>query len=271
VRVTNRLERFFAEDRRSAVPLAFGTGGRLVREGVEGAPFLLLGADGEGRDELAMVLYGARTSLAIALAAVGGAILLGLSVGGLAGLRGGLPDAILMRLADVVAILPALYVVVVLRAALPLVLSPFTLAAIIAGILAIVGAPWIARGVRAIVAAERATDYAEAARALGASPARILWRHLLPATRGFVVRQAVLLLPAFVLAEATLSFVGVGLPDTVPSWGTSLREAANVSALGAFPWILAPAGALFLVTLLANVALGGDALVPGQAARPQRP
>ena len=86
--------------------------------------------------------------------------------------------------------------------------------------------------------------------------------HLLPATRGFVVRQATLLLPVFVLSEATLSFVGLGLPDWVPSWGTSLREAADVTAIAAFPWILSPAIALFLVTLLVNLALGDQASDP---------
>ncbi len=261
-RVTNRLERRFDEDRASAVPLAWFDRGTLVREASGDAPFLLLGADASGRDVFARLVHGARVSLGIALVAIAGAVGLGLLVGGLAGSRGGLVDATLMRLTDVLGVLPALYVVVVLRAALPLVLDAFSVAALITAILAIVGAPWVARGVRAIVSAERATDYAEAARALGASPSRILIHHLLPATRGYVVRQATLLLPAFVLAEATLSFVGLGLPDTVPSWGTSLQEAADVTAIAAFPWILAPAAALFVVTLLVNLALGEDAADP---------
>jgi peptide/nickel transport system permease protein len=257
--VSSRLERRFEEDRTSSVPLVWFERGTLVREATGHAPFLLLGADASGRDVFARLVYGARASLGIALVAIAGAVGLGLFVGGLAGARGGHVDAMLMRLTDVLAVLPALYVVVVLRAALPLVLDAASVAALIAAILTVVGAPWVARGVRAIVSAERATDYAEAARALGASPSRILIVHLLPATRGFVVRQATLLLPAFVLAEATLSFVGLGLPDTVPSWGTSLQEAADVTAIAAFPWILAPAVALFVVTLLVNVALGEDA------------
>ena len=187
---------------------------------------------------------------------------LGLLAGGLAGARGGPIETALMRVMDVLAVLPALYVVVVFRAALPLVLEPAAVAVLMTAILAAIGAPWVARGVRAIVSAERASDYAEAARALGASPLRILFVHLLPATRGFILRQATLLLPVFVLAEATLSFVGLGLPDTTPSWGTSLREAADVTAIAAFPWILAPAAALFLVTLLVNLALGDEASDP---------
>jgi peptide/nickel transport system permease protein len=106
--------------------------------------------------------------------------------------------------------------------------------------------------VRAIVAAERASVYAEAARASGGSPWRVLRRHLLPATRSYVTTQAALLFPAVVVAEATLSFVGLGLPDTVPSWGTALQEAANVSALAAFPWILLPAVGVFAVTWSLN-------------------
>jgi peptide/nickel transport system permease protein len=153
-------------------------------------------------------------------------------------------------------------VVVVLRAALPLVLEAPTVAVLITAILAAIGVPWVARGVRAIVSAERTSEYAEAARALGASPWRILFVHLLPATRGFVLRQATLLLPVFVLAEATLSFVGLGMPDAMPSWGTSLREAADITAIASFPWILSPAAALFLVTLLVNLALGDDATDP---------
>jgi peptide/nickel transport system permease protein len=262
VRIASRLERRFEEDRAAPVSLVWLSGGRLVREADGKRPVLLLGADASGRDVFARLIYGARISLGIALVAIVGAVSLGLLVGGLAGARGGPAESALMRLMDVLAVLPALYVVVVLRAALPLVLETAAIAVLITAILAAIGAPWVARGVRAIVSAERTSDYAEAARALGASSLRILFVHLLPATRGFVLRQATLLLPVFVLSEATLSFVGLGLPDTVPSWGTSLREAADVTAIAAFPWILSPAAALFVVTLLVNLALGDEAIDP---------
>jgi peptide/nickel transport system permease protein len=191
-------------------------------------------------------------SLAIGLLSVALASLLGLVVGGLAGSRGGWLDAVVMRAVDVAAVLPAIYIVVALRTALPLVLSPLSTIAIVTAILGVVATPWIARGVRAVVAAERASVYAEAARASGGSPWRVLRRHLLPATRSYVTTQAALLFPAVVVAEATLSFVGLGLPDTVPSWGTALQEAANVSALAAFPWILLPAVGVFAVTWSLN-------------------
>ncbi len=255
-RLVNRLERRFEMDT-SAVPVRLFSRGRLIADsGDPGASLLLAGTDESGRDVFARLIFGARASLGVAFTAVLGAVVLGLTIGGLAGAQGGWVDTWLMRLADVIAVLPAIYVVVTLRAALPLVLPVATVFVLITLLLAVVGAPWIARGVRAIISVERTLGHVEAARALGASSHRILLQHLLPATGGFITRQAALLLPAFVLAEATLSFVGLGLPDTVPSWGTSLQEAANVSAIAAFPWLLAPAAAVFLVTLLVNVALG---------------
>jgi peptide/nickel transport system permease protein len=88
---------------------------------------------------------------------------------------------------------------------------------------------------------------------LGASHWRVLVRHLLPACRGVLGAQAILLLPGFVLAEATLSYVGLGFPDTVPSWGSMLHQASNLNAIADFPWTLAPAAAIFAVTLAANL------------------
>ena len=253
LRLVNRLESRFEEDRAAPVPLAWLAGGRLLSEpaGAPG-PWLPAGADASGRDVLAWALYGARASLGIGAVAVGLAALAGLIVGGLAGSRGGWADAILMRGADVLAVLPAIYVVVALRAALPLVLAPAVATLVLVTILALVAAPWFARGVRAIVARERALAHAEAARALGASDWRVLTRHLLPAARPFVVTQATLLLPAVIVAEATLSFLGLGLPDGVPSWGTALQEAASVTSIAEFPWILLPAVGVFLTTWAAN-------------------
>jgi peptide/nickel transport system permease protein len=213
-----------------------------------------MGADGSGRDVFARLVYGARLSLAVALAATLGAMLIGTLVGGTAGAAGGIADEVLMRLSDFVIVLPAMYVVLSLRAALPLVLPPAQVFALVAGILALVGWPIVARGVRAIVAAERERDYAQAARALGAGRARLLLRHLLPAARGFLAAQAALLVAAFILAEATLSYVGLGFPDPSVSWGVMLQEAANVSAMADAPWMLAPAAGIFLLVLGVNLA-----------------
>ena len=252
--LVDRLERRYDEDRTRHVTLAWFSNGALVRQVDESAgPWLLLGGDSLGRDVLARVLHGARLSLAVAVVAMLGALLLGALVGGLAGIAGGFVDDVLMRLVDFVLVLPAMYVVLALRASLPLVLSPAAVFVLVAGILAAVGWPMVARGVRAIVATERERDYALAARALGMGRGRLLVRHLLPAARGFLITQATLLLPAFILAEATLSYVGLGFPEPAVSWGTMLQDAANVAALADAPWTLTPAVAIFLVVLAVNL------------------
>ena len=236
------------------MPLAWFSGGVVARASDEQqGPWLPLGGDSSGRDVFARVVYGARLSLGVALIATLGALLLGVAVGGLAGAAGGVMDDVLMRLSDFVIVLPAMYVVLSLRAALPLVLSTAQVFALVAGILALVGWPIVARGVRAIVAAERERDYAQAARALGMGRGRLLVRHLLPATTGFLATQATLLAAAFILAEATLSYVGLGFPDPAVSWGSMLQEAANVSAIADAPWTLAPAAAIFVLVLGINL------------------
>jgi peptide/nickel transport system permease protein len=258
IRLADRLERRYEEDRSQPVPLAwFARGTAAQISDVRLGPWLPLGADGSGRDVFARLLFGARLSLLVALAATLGALLIGTLAGGAAGVAGGWIDEALMRLSDAVLVLPAMYVVLALRAALPLVLPPAQVFALVAGMLALVGWPIVARGVRAIVASERERDYAQAARALGAGPARLLLRHLLPAAGGFLATQAALLAAAFILAEATLSYVGLGFPDPSVSWGVMLQEAANVSALAAAPWTLAPAAGIFLFVLGINLTRNG--------------
>ena len=118
--------------------------------------------------------------------------------------------------------------------------------------------PHVARGVRAIVAVERRRDYAEAARASGAGPVRLA-RHLLPAARGFLAIELVLLVPALLVAEATISFLGLGFPEPAPSWGTMLQEAGNINGLVSAPWTLAPAVVLFVVVLSVQLVGGASA------------
>ncbi len=263
VSLVDRLERRYAEDRGRRVTVAWFSGGVLARVPDESAgPWLLLGGDSLGRDVFARLVHGARLSMAVALAATLAALLLGACLGGLAGVAPGLADEALMRITDFVIVLPAMYVVLALRASLPLVLSPAAVFALVAGILALVGWPMTARGVRAIVAAERERDYAMAAVALGAGRWRLLVRHLLPAARGFLVTQATLLLPAFILAEATLSYVGLGFPEPSVSWGVMLQEAANVAAIADAPWMLSPAAAIFVVVLAVNLMVERDQVRP---------
>ncbi|HKB10334.1 MAG TPA: ABC transporter permease [Vicinamibacterales bacterium] len=256
-RIVSRLEQSYEQDRSARIPLAFFSSGHLLQSSNEAdAPLFLLGADSFGRDVLSRLLYGARISLGLAAVAALGATLIGAAVGGLAGYRGGAVDDLLMRATDFVMVLPAMYVALALRAVLPLVLTPRQVFTLLAAIFAALGAPFIARGVRAIVRSERQLDYAAAAEALGASGWRLLGRHLLPAARGFIVVQITVLVPAFIVAEATLSYVGLGFPEPVASWGTMLHDAAtNIRVFADFPWLLSPAAAMFIVVLGLNLVL----------------
>lgn len=244
LRLVDRLEHRFEEDRAHPVTLHWFTGGALVSGDSPEGPWLPLGGDPLGRDVLSRMLRGAALSFGVSAVAAAGAILLGLAVGALAGFNPGPLDGLLMRAADLVIVLPTLYVVIVLRAAMPLVLSTSQVFWALSAVLAAAGWPQTARGTRAIVRTERGQEYAEAAAALGAGPWRILLRHLLPATRGFAVLQLTLLLPAYILAEATLSFVGFGFAEPTPSWGVMLQDAAQAGILVQAPWIAAPAAAI---------------------------
>jgi peptide/nickel transport system permease protein len=246
VRIVDPIERRYAEDRSRRIGFA------------SPEPWFLLGADGLGRDVLSRVLAGARLSLGVAAFAGAAALLIGAFVGAVAAYAGGWVDHLLMRITDLVLVLPAIYVVLALRGALPLVLSPAQVFLALVSVLALIGWPSVARGVRGIVVIESRAEYAEAARALGSSPTRVIWRHLLPATRGFLAVQATMIVPAFVMAEATLSFAGFGFAEPAPSWGAMLRDAARVGIVVEAPWLLVPAVALTMTVFVIQAA-GGTA------------
>ena len=243
IRSVDPIERRYEEDR-----------SRRVSYGRDDAPWFLLGSDALGRDVLSRALIGTRLSLGIALLATLLTLLIGAAAGAIAAAAGGWVEALLMRLADFVLVLPGIYVVLAFRGTLPLVLTTGEVFGALTLVLALVGWPAVARGVRGILAVERTMEYAEAARASGAGPWRLMVRHLLPAARGFLGAQATILVPAFVMAEATLSFVGLGFAPPTPSWGAMLYEAGAVRVAADAPWLLAPAGMVFLTVLAVHTA-----------------
>ena len=249
LRIASRLERRFDEDRSRHVRLTWFSNGVLVSADPDnGAPLLVLGADAYGRDRFSRLLHGSRATLALAVLATIFATLIGAIVGGVAGYAGGRFDSVLSRASEF----------------MPLVLPGSTVFLLLLAIFALLGWPMVARGVRAIVMVERERDYAVAARAAGASGTRLLTRHLLPAAGGYLGTQATLLLPAFILAESTMWYVGLGFPDATPTWGTMLQDASNVSMLGEAPWALAPAAAIFMVVLGVNLLVQSTGRAPVQ-------
>ena len=220
-----------------------------------------LGTDNQGRDMLSAILYGARVSLMIGGGAVLLAALIGVSLGLIAGYVGGRVDAVIMRLGDVIlsfpTILLALLVAGLARAVVPEAASPRMAPLIL--IAAITIHEWVqyARTVRAATMVESAKDYIKAARVIGFSPARIMFRHILPNVMGPVLVLATINLAGAVLTEATLSFLGVGMPPTYPSLGTLIRI-GNEFVFSGIWWIaLFPALTLVIMVLAVNV-LGDD-------------
>ncbi len=246
--LADRLEQRFDADatRRVALPWSAQQ---------DGAPVFLLGTDALGHDVLSRTLHGARASLGLALVATVGTLLIGALLGMWAGYAGGLADRVVVAIGDLLLVLPMVYVVVALRAALPLVLPTGTVVVVLVAIFVALGWPRVARGVRAIVRVEAGREHVQAAVALGASRWRVMTRHVLPACVGYLAVQTALLVPMFVLAEATLSYLGLGFPDGTPSWGTALSGAATIVSLTRAPWTLMPAVAVFLVVLVTNVLL----------------
>lgn len=255
VRVVDRRERRFEEEARP-VPIEFLSGGRLATTDPS-SPWLPFGGDPLGRDVFSRMLNGGRLSLGVAGVAVVLTLALGSLLGAVAGFAGGRVDRLITAIADITVVIPMLYAVVTLRAVMPLVPSTATVFWTMALVMALATWPLPARGVRAIIVAERRSGYAEAAYAVGAGPLRILLRHLLPAAAGHIAIQGFLLFPAFIFAEATLSFVGLGFAEPASSWGVMLQDAARLSAMTDAPWLLAPAAAI-VTTVVAVHLLAGD-------------
>ena len=260
--VLSRMERRFEDDHSTRIALTWFAHRKLVTS--PDAPLLILGADSFGRDIFSRVLHGGRVSLALGLLAALSAAAIGGLLGGIAGYSGGWLDAVISRSSEFLLVLPTMYVVLVLRAILPGVLDATTVFLLLTAIFTALGWPVVARGTRAIVASERNRDYVTAAHALGASPARVLVKHLLPAASAYLLAQLTLLVPAFVVAEATLSYVGFGFPLGTATWGTMLHDADNILLLGDLPWLLAPAVAIFVTVLAINLLVQATGRAPVQ-------
>ena len=258
----------YEEDRAHTIPVKFfvrGTPYRVLgllplRTHLFGgaAPLYLLGSDGYGRDLFSRVLFGGQASLLAGLIGAGLTLSIGLGVGAAAGFLGGWKDEALMRVAELFLALPWLYLLFAIRAFLPLALPPLKAFLLVVIVIGAVGWARPARMVRGIVLSAKERDSVRAARGFGASGSYLLRRHILPETSGVLLTQAAILVPQFVLAEMTLSFLGLGVPEAVPSWGNMLASLQHYNVLVSYWWMYLPAlvmvpffvGYLMLASLL---------------------
>jgi len=225
----------------------------------------LLGADGLGRDVWTRLLYGAQVSLSVGLIGIALSFTFGLLLGGIAGYWGGWADTLVMRSTEVLLSIPSLYLLMALRGALPRDLPSREVYLAIVALLSLVGWAGLARVVRGMVLSLRTREYVLAAEALGMSRVRVLLRHILPNTASFVVVAATLAVPAYILGEVFLSFLGLGVQDPSASWGNMLNQARSLAVMRGQPWLLfAPATAIFVTVMAFNLLGDGlrDALDP---------
>jgi peptide/nickel transport system permease protein len=210
----------------------------------------LVGTDGYGRDELSRVLFGGQISVAAGIAATLITLLAGSVVGIIAGYFGGWVDEALMGVNELFLSLPWLYFLLGVRAFLPLHLSTLRTFFLLTGVIGLIGWARPARLVRGVVLSSRNRNYVLAARGFGGSDLYLLRRHIFPEVFGLLLTQVALLVPRYIAAEVTLSFFGLGVNEPVPSWGNMLSALQQYSVLVSYAWLLAPACALVVTSVL---------------------
>jgi peptide/nickel transport system permease protein len=230
--------------------------------GVEGASpeetLFLLGTDEQGRDLWSRLMYATRTSLIIGLLGVTISLVLGVFLGGVSGFYGGGVDTVIQRVIEIVRSIPTIPLWMGLAAALPNNWSILQIYFAITLIISLIGWTELARVVRGRFLSLREEDFIMAAELAGSSRARIILSHMVPSFSSHIIAATTLALPAMIISETSLSFLGLGLRPPAVSWGVLLQQAQNVQALAISPWLLLPAIPVIVVILAFNFA--GDGL-----------
>ncbi len=214
--------------------------------------YFFFGADRLGRDMFSRVIHGTRVSMSIGLVGVALSLILGVTLGGISGYMGGVTDAVIQRFVELVLALPTIPIWLGLSAALPQDWSPLTRYFAITAILSLVGWTELARVVRGRFLALRTEDFVISARLDGATRRRVILRHMAPSMASHIIASVTLAIPLMIIAETSLSFLGLGLQPPMVSWGVLLREAQNVQSISQAPWLFIPGAAVVLAVLALN-------------------
>ena len=220
--------------------------------GAEGGVVNILGTEHQGRDMFTRIVKGSQVSLTIGLVGVLLSLVLGTLLGVTSGFFGGRIDDLIQRLIELVRSFPAIPLWMALSAAIPPTWPPMRVYFGVTIILSLIGWTWLARQLRGQVLSLRGEDFVLAARLMGASNWRIIYRHLVPATTGHIIVIATLALPTMILAETALSFLGLGLQPPITSWGVLLKEVQNLQSIALYPWVFSPVFFIVLTVLAFN-------------------
>ncbi len=223
-----------------------------VEGGNPGETLFLLGTDLEGRDMWSRVVYATRTSLTIGLIAVVVSLVLGVILGGISGFYGGFADTIIQRIIEILRSIPTIPLWMGLAAAMPKTWSITQVYFTITIIISLIGWTELARVVRGRFLSLREEDFVTAAELVGAGQGRIIFVHMVPLFLSHIIAATTLALPAMVISETALSFLGLGLRPPAISWGVLLQQAQNVQTVALSPWLLLPALPVILVILAFN-------------------